>query len=148
MPRENFGINIPGSPTDKQNYETEYCACRFSSERLRRSHQILDREITLHPGGRYAAGRNKAVGFSRAERPGRMLLIAGQRRRLRTEEPHREPDGRVFLFLRTDDFWRDYQSMRSRGIMFVRGPKDEGYGTVAVFEDLYGDRWDLVEFKA
>jgi catechol 2,3-dioxygenase-like lactoylglutathione lyase family enzyme len=55
--------------------------------------------------------------------------------------------GRVFLFLKTDDFWRDYQQMRSRGINFVREARDEEYGTVAVFEDLYGNLWDLVEFK-
>jgi catechol 2,3-dioxygenase-like lactoylglutathione lyase family enzyme len=55
--------------------------------------------------------------------------------------------GRVFLFLKTDDFWRDYRQMLSRGISFVREPKDEEYGTVAVFEDLYGNLWDLVEFK-
>jgi catechol 2,3-dioxygenase-like lactoylglutathione lyase family enzyme len=52
--------------------------------------------------------------------------------------------GRVFLFLSTDDFWRDYNAMRSAGITFVREPKTESYGTVAVFEDLYGNRWDLV----
>lgn len=55
--------------------------------------------------------------------------------------------GRVFLFLRTDDFWRDYRDMQSQGIHFVREPKDEEYGTVAVFEDLYGNLWDLVEAK-
>jgi len=56
--------------------------------------------------------------------------------------------GRVFLFLKTDDFWRDYQKMQSQGIKFVREPKDEEYGTVAVFEDLYGNLWDLVEFRS
>jgi uncharacterized glyoxalase superfamily protein PhnB len=56
--------------------------------------------------------------------------------------------GRVFLFLKTDDFWRDYKDMRARGVNFVREPKDEEYGTVAVFEDLYGNLWDLVEFKS
>ncbi len=53
--------------------------------------------------------------------------------------------GRVFLFLKTDDFWRDYNAMISRGVTFVREPKTESYGTVAVFEDLYGNRWDLLE---
>jgi uncharacterized glyoxalase superfamily protein PhnB len=55
--------------------------------------------------------------------------------------------GRVFLFLRTDDFWRDYRRMVAIGIQFVREPKDEPYGTVAVFKDLYGNLWDLVELK-
>ena len=55
--------------------------------------------------------------------------------------------GRVFLFLRTDDFWRDYEDFTLRGINFVRDPKVEDYGTVAVFEDLYGNLWDLIQFS-
>ena len=55
--------------------------------------------------------------------------------------------GRVFLFLGTDDFWRDYREMQERGIHFVREPKEADYGTVAVFEDLYGNRWDLIQFR-
>ena len=54
--------------------------------------------------------------------------------------------GRVFLFLSTDDFWRDYNDMVERGINFIREPKKADYGTVAVFEDLYGNLWDLVQF--
>ena len=53
--------------------------------------------------------------------------------------------GRVFLFLSTDDFWRDYKEMLSAGIHFVREPKDATYGTVAVFQDLYGNLWDLIQ---
>jgi len=53
--------------------------------------------------------------------------------------------GRVFLFLATDDFNRDYQAFRERGVKFLREPRHEPYGTVAVFEDLYGNRWDLIE---
>lgn len=55
--------------------------------------------------------------------------------------------GRVFLFLHTDDFWRDYERYRSRGVEFVRPPKTEDYGTVAVFRDLYGNLWDLLELR-
>lgn len=55
--------------------------------------------------------------------------------------------GRVFLFLRTDDFWRDYEKYKSKGVNFVREPKVEDYGTVAVFVDLYGNLWDLIEFS-
>lgn len=55
--------------------------------------------------------------------------------------------GRVFLFLHTDDFWRDYQRMLALGIHFVRAPTEAPYGTVAVFEDLYGTRWDLLQYK-
>lgn len=55
--------------------------------------------------------------------------------------------GRVFLFLYTDGFWRDYNNYTSKGIEFVREPKEETYGTVAVFKDLYGNLWDLIEPK-
>lgn len=55
--------------------------------------------------------------------------------------------GRVFLFLNSDDFWRDYNGMVSLGIKFVREPKVEPYGTVAVFEDLYGNLWDLLQLN-
>lgn len=54
--------------------------------------------------------------------------------------------GRVFLFLQTDDFWRDYERMVSRGVRIVRPPSEQAYGTVAVFEDLYGNRWDLLQY--
>ena len=55
--------------------------------------------------------------------------------------------GRVFLFLNTDDFWRDYNEMVAKGIEFVRPPKEADYGMVAVFKDLYGNLWDLVQFE-
>jgi catechol 2,3-dioxygenase-like lactoylglutathione lyase family enzyme len=53
--------------------------------------------------------------------------------------------GRVFLFLYTDDFWRDFRSYQAKGVVFVRGPNEEPYGTVAVFRDLYGNLWDLLQ---
>jgi catechol 2,3-dioxygenase-like lactoylglutathione lyase family enzyme len=53
--------------------------------------------------------------------------------------------GRVFLFLYTDNFWRDYESYKSKGVVFVRPPKEESYGTVAVFLDIYGNMWDLLQ---
>lgn len=53
--------------------------------------------------------------------------------------------GRVFLFLYTDDFWRDYRAYLAKGVVFVREPKEEKYGTVAVFQDLYGNLWDLLQ---
>jgi len=59
----------------------------------------------------------------------------------------RQTGGRVFLFLHTDDFWRDYKQMQSVGINFVREPKEAPYGTVAVFEDLYGNLWDLIQLN-
>lgn len=69
----------------------------------------------------------------------------------RASKPEQEPfignqaGGRVFLFLSTDDFWRDYKEMVANGIKFIREPKTESYGTVAVFEDLYGNLWDLIQ---
>ena len=78
---------------------------------------------------------------------GTTLLLA----RASTEEQRRfigdQAGGRVFLFLQTDDFRRDYQAMRDAGIVFVREPSEQAYGTVAVFEDLYGNRWDLIEYR-
>lgn len=56
--------------------------------------------------------------------------------------------GRVFLFLYTDDFWRDFHTYRGRGVQFVREPREEPYGTVAVFQDLYGNLWDLLQRRA
>ena len=67
-----------------------------------------------------------------------------------TEEASRignQTGGRVFLFLHTDDFWRDYNTMKAKGVKFVREPKEEEYGTVVVFEDLYGNTWDLLQPK-
>lgn len=55
--------------------------------------------------------------------------------------------GRVFLFLNTDDFWRDYNEMVEKGIKFIRPPKQQDYGMVAVFEDLYGNLWDLLQLN-
>ncbi len=69
----------------------------------------------------------------------------------RASKPEQEPfvgnqtGGRVFLFLNTDDFDRDYKEMMAKGIKFVRPPKDADYGRVAVFEDLYGNLWDLLQ---
>jgi catechol 2,3-dioxygenase-like lactoylglutathione lyase family enzyme len=55
--------------------------------------------------------------------------------------------GRVFLFLHTNDFWQNYTKMVEQGVNFIRPPKEEVYGTVAVFEDLYGNLWDLIQPK-
>ncbi|WP_298443086.1 VOC family protein [uncultured Ferrimonas sp.] len=53
--------------------------------------------------------------------------------------------GRVFLFLHTNDFWRDYQQMQANGVIFNEAPREETYGTVVVFQDLYGNKWDLLQ---
>ena len=73
--------------------------------------------------------------LARASKPGQESFIGNQ------------AGGRVFLFLDSDDFWRDYNDMVSQGIKFVRQPKKETYGMVAVFEDLYGNLWDLLQLN-
>lgn len=77
---------------------------------------------------------------------GTMLLLAKASKPRQKSFIGNQAGGRVFLFLKTDDFWRDYNEMTSLGIKFVRVPKEASYGTVAVFEDLYGNLWDLVQY--
>lgn len=79
---------------------------------------------------------------------GTMLLLAKASNPEEVARVGNQTGGRVFLFLHTDDFWRDYDAFAARGVRFVREPKEEEYGTVAVFEDLYGNRWDLLQPKA
>lgn len=78
---------------------------------------------------------------------GTSILLARASRHEQEAFIGNQTGGRVFLFLSTDDFWRDYNEMQSVGIKFVRQPKNESYGTVAVFEDLYGNLWDLIELS-
>ena len=73
------------------------------------------------------------------------LLLAKAANELQQNRVGNQTGGRVFLFLHTDDFWRDYNDYVSKGITFLRGPVKEPYGMVAVFEDLYGNLWDLIE---
>ena len=88
------------------------------------------RWVVIEPPG--AAGGAKLL-LARAANPEQVSRIGNQ------------TGGRVFLFLETDDFWRDYRAYRARGVEFVREPSVEKYGTVAVFRDLYGNLWDLLE---
>lgn len=76
---------------------------------------------------------------------GTCLLLAKAANPAQTARVGNQTGGRVFLFLHTDDFWGDYEAMRGRGVRFIEQPRRESYGTVAVFEDLYGNRWDLLE---
>mgnify|MGYP003386411954 CR=1 FL=1 len=78
---------------------------------------------------------------------GPLLLLARAVGEEQTSRIGNQTGGRVFLFLYTDDFWRDYAAYRSKGVVFVREPKEESYGTVAVFADLYGTLWDLLQPK-
>lgn len=76
------------------------------------------------------------------------LLLAKAANHKQRSSIGNQSGGRVFLFLYTDDFYRDYENMKQSGINFIRPPKIENYGTVAVFEDLYGNLWDLLEPKS
>ena len=73
------------------------------------------------------------------------LLLAKAANEEQSKSIGNQTGGRVFLFLFTDDFWRDYNKMLYRKIIFVRPPAELEYGTVAVFQDLYGNLWDLIE---
>ena len=73
------------------------------------------------------------------------LLLARARGEEQLSRIGNQTGGRVFLFLETDDFWRDYHSYKAKGIVFARDPAEESFGTVAVFKDLYGNLWDLVQ---
>ena len=79
---------------------------------------------------------------------GTHLLLAKASNEEESSRIGNQTGGRVFLFLHTDDFWRDYRVMTARGVKFVREPKEEEYGIVAVFEDLYGNKWDLLQRKS
>ena len=78
---------------------------------------------------------------------GTTVLLARASNPVQEEFIGNQSGGRVFLFLNTDDFWRDYNDMLQKGIEFVREPKEADYGTVAVFKDLYGNLWDLLQLK-
>ncbi|MCL1090187.1 VOC family protein [Shewanella profunda] len=89
------------------------------------------RWVVVAPPG----SRGASILLARASKPEQFDFIGNQ------------AGGRVFLFLNTDDFWRDYQRMLADGIHFVREPQEQDYGTVAVFEDLYGNLWDLLQLN-
>jgi len=93
-------------------------------------------------------GRQKRwVLIAPAGSTGIRILLAKASTPEETSRIGNQTGGRVFLFLQTDDFWRDYNALTQKGVTFVRKPKEEAYGTVAVFEDLYGNKWDLLQLK-
>ena len=93
------------------------------------------RWVLVRPPGSAAAGGGTDLLLARAATPEQMACVGNQ------------TGGRVFLFLHTDDFWRDYHAFTERGVQFVREPKEEAYGIVAVFVDLYGNKWDLLQLN-
>jgi len=110
-------------------------AIKFYTEKL--DFQVLEdtrlsedkRWILIAPTG----AKECSILLAKAANDGQMATIGNQ------------TGGRVFLFLFTDNFWRDYNKMIDRNINFIREPKEENYGLVAVFEDLYGNLWDLLQ---
>jgi catechol 2,3-dioxygenase-like lactoylglutathione lyase family enzyme len=92
-------------------------------------------------------GKRWVVVAPRGAAGGGLLLAKAVNERQR-QAVGSQAGGRVFLFLHTDDFRRDYAAYKERGVTFVEEPRQEPYGTVAVFTDLYGNRWDLIEPKA
>lgn len=90
----------------------------------------LKRWVRVRPPG---AGQGACLLLARAATPDQLAAVG------------RQGGGRVFLFLHTDDFARDHAALAARGVRFVEAPRRESYGSVAVFEDLYGNRWDLLE---
>lgn len=77
-----------------------------------------------------------------------MILLARAVSEEQSSRIGNQTGGRVFLFLHTDDFWRDFNAYKNKGVVFVREPSEESYGTVAVFEDLYGNQWDLLQLSS
>lgn len=82
---------------------------------------------------------------SSGNQQGASILIAKANNDKQLAAVGNQTGGRVFLFLHTDDFWRDYETYRARNVRFLEEPRKEAYGTVVVFEDLYGNKWDLVQ---
>lgn len=82
-----------------------------------------------------------------ANSEGATLLLAKASKPEQVAAIGNQTGGQVCLFLSTDDFWRDYRSFSQQGVVFVRQPSEQTYGTVAVFEDLYGNLWDLIQYR-
>ena len=110
-------------------------AIRFYTEKL--DFKLLE-DTTLSPEKRWVMVAPPGNGEC-------CLLLAKAANDTQAASIGNQAGGRVFLFLFTDDFWRDYNRMVARGISFVRPPAEEEYGTVAVFADLYGNLWDLIQ---
>jgi len=111
--------------------------------------QTLGFELTEDSTSKDRQGRDKRwVLVAPPGSRGTSLLLAKASNEEESRHIGNQAAGRVFLFLHTDDFWRDYRAMQAKGVKFVRDPKEEEYGTVAVFEDLYGNKWDLLQPKS
>jgi catechol 2,3-dioxygenase-like lactoylglutathione lyase family enzyme len=94
----------------------------------------LVEDTPLEPGKRWVLVKPPGSGVAN-------LLLARAATDVQRASIGSQTGGRVFLFLHTNDFWRDYRAMQAKGIVFIRLPTEQPYGTVAVFEDLYGNKW-------
>lgn len=90
-------------------------------------------------------GGKRWVQISPPNANGTNILLAKASNAQQQQSVGNQAGGRVFLFLQTNDFWRDYQEMKAQGVEFIEEPRVEEYGTVVVFKDLYGTKWDLLE---
>ncbi len=122
-------------------------------EGLRRGAGVLRRQARLHGSSKTASCPNRTSAGWSSSHPalpgkGAKLLLARGVGPEQTSRIGNQTGGRVFLFLYTDDFWRDFNAYKALGIEFVREPSEAPYGTVAVFKDLYGTLWDLVQPRA
>src|SRR5262245_50007635 len=95
----------------------------------------------------YIAEQNKRWVVVEPSGGGCQLLLARASTSEQESRIGNQTGGRVFLFLNTDDLWRDYRNYKRKGVIFVREPAEQPYGMVAVFRDLYGNLWDLVQLK-
>jgi catechol 2,3-dioxygenase-like lactoylglutathione lyase family enzyme len=90
-------------------------------------------------------GEKRWVRMAPGEKPGIVLLLARAVTPEQQDHVGKQTGGRVFLFLETDDFWSDYNILNTAGVRFIEQPRQESYGWVVVFLDLYGNKWDLVQ---
>jgi catechol 2,3-dioxygenase-like lactoylglutathione lyase family enzyme len=104
--------------------------------------QVLD--FVVHEDTSIAPGKRWVL-VGPPDSKSTMLLLARAATPEQATRIGNQTGGRVFLFLHTDDFRHDYNKMKSRGVKFREAPREESYGTVAVFEDLYGNKWDLLQ---
>ncbi len=95
----------------------------------------------------HLGGGKRWVQVSPPNSKGTNLLLAQASTNKQKQAIGNQTGGRVFLFLQTNDFWRDYERMKANGVVFNEEPRIEPYGTVVVFEDLYGNKWDLLQLK-
>ena len=146
-----YGRDRSVPKTDRLPGAATWCLCTV--ERNVRSRQIVRMTATMRCEGivrdllqRLADGKRWVLVAPPGSNETRLLLAKASAPE-QVAQIGRQAGGRVFLFLQTDDFWRDFKELTERGVRFREAPRDEPYGMVAVFEDLYGNRWDLLQIK-